>query len=211
MMYFTFMSVCMIAVCYTQSFDLQQPLINTKTFLSKQGVHEILKRQGDINQDSHCGSLFIDEACMNGLLQEEANFYHRCNYYPSAAIFIQQLCIFNSRGNSCLNQDTSSIERNFQSECNSTSSTCSHECRNTLIINRYELDCCIPSFYNNTALSWYIQGPFNYSTWSSCDVEPVSQQCTPSSVTIPATQMDPMCNWTDESFAQWLFTAICKR
>ncbi len=74
--------------------------------------------------------------------------------------------------------------------CDSSSSSCSRECREYLIRARSELGCCVHAF-NATILDIDDRKEeFAYSLWSKCNVEPVTQEC----FTLPPTPVDPTCD-----------------
>ncbi len=166
--------------------------------------HRIHRRQGDSNQDD-CDMVVHDELCTNGFYQDVVNVYQRCNDAFRSTIF-QDYCTPNSMGGYCFFSQYNPLERNVRRVCASSNSTCSQECRDLLISTRSELGCCIQSFRNR---SNHI--PYAYSLWSSCDVEPVTQECPPSTVTLSPTPVDPTCSNNGAALLQLLYSAVCKR
>lgn len=114
--------------------------------------------------------------------------WERCGK-PEDARGAQLYCFQNSMGDYCILKDVTSFH--IKESCTS-SRFCSQDCKDALTSTRKQLGCCIPSLFNNTK----ILGPddrFNYSLWSSCGVEPVSQKCPPSNIIIHPTPVDPTC------------------
>ena len=202
-----------VQLCITssaRSYNHGHPLpINTKTHSQGQPEpHKIHKRQGNSNQDELCEMVVKDESCTGGYFQAFANLHQRCNY-SHEAFYVQVLCTPNSRGGYCT-EHTYYFESNAERVCNSSSSSCSQECRNALIVGRYELGCCIQRFYNDSSVpSHYRPDLFSYSLWSNCGVEPITQHCPPSTITLPQTQIDPTCNVYDDSFSRLFSSTLC--
>ncbi len=214
MKHFLLLQYCVSVVCIASStagyYNHGHPLlINTKTHSQGQPQpHKIHKRQGDPNRDD-CDVVVHDEFCTNGYYQDTVNVYQRCNESYTATE-IQAFCIPSFMGGYCLHKQYNQLERNVTRVCGSSSSTCSQECRDVLISTRSELGCCIQSAYNDSTVPiFYTPIPYAYSLWSSCGVEPVTQGCPPSTVTLSPTPVDPTCSNNREARLQLVFSAIC--
>ena len=167
-----------------------------------------MKRQIEFNQDGRCEALRNVIFCNNGLYNDYANVFQRCNSSDFATI-IEVLCISNSMGAFC-NASISVLQSEVESSCDS--STCSSECRDVLTNIRSEVGCCIASIYNDSSRTlFYSPEPFNYTLWSNCGVEPVTQACPPSTVTLTKTEPDPTCSGNITSTLQLLSSTICRR
>ncbi len=111
----------------------------------------------------------------------------QCGRYDDARVG-QAYCFQNSMGQYCVLIDTSSLP----GACNY--SKCSQECKDLLISTRAQVGCCIPSFFNNSEIFDHdSRAPYDYSLWSSCGVEPVTQKCPPGPIIIHPIPIDPTC------------------
>ena len=192
----------------TRSYDHRQPLLaNIKTHLVRQSKFHKFKRQVE---DNHCDALAREVFCTNGFYNGYANVLQRCNYSESATYF-QDICTPNSMGRFCI-ADTYTLQKDFESACDSSNSTCNSECRDVLVSIRSEEGCCIASIYNDSSKIWfYSPEPFSYTLWSNCGVEPVTQACPPSTITLTQTEPDPTCSGNLTSTLQLLYSTICRR
>lgn len=146
--------------------------------------HRLHKRQAGIEQ---CSAIVLEEECNGGLLQEEANLLLRCNLAQSAE-FVSFICQRNSRGDYC---SLVGIGLSDMDVCASFNGTCTLQCKDQLVFIRDQLGCCI-SAYNDSTSPFYTP-IFNYTLWSSCGVEPVTQECAPSPINLVNSQVDPTC------------------
>ena len=164
----------------TGSYNYGHPLF-IKSKLNTQGeseLHKIQKRQENSDENDVCTRALADELCNNGFYQGYASILQSCNDSSQEAQTLQNDCTQNSMGEYCgLLGDilkTSGIE----TVCNNSIDTCSPECRSLLNTTRQRLGCCI-NFINSTLYSDYSSSLPAILPWSSCGVEPVTQQCEP--------------------------------
>ena len=179
-------------------------LVNTKTH--SQGHHKINRRQSIEHRECY-KSVVHGEFCNSGAFQDYASVFQRCNDSASANFF-QAACTQNSMGKFCT-EDTR-LKEDIKNACNSSNSSCSSECRDLLITIRSELGCCIESLYNNSKVRIYDPISFAYSLWSTCGVEPVTQECPPSTITLPPAQVDPTCSSDSAVRFQLASSALCR-
>ena len=180
-------------------------LTDKNIHLLKYHNHEVYKRQGDSQyQDTICFDIVLARACTNGLLQEQACAVQRCNRLELAQE-IQDLCRRNSRGSYCGEVDIFMINDNIRRVCVSSDSNCSSECRYFLLSTRSQLGC----YVNLLNATTEIEILFPYSIWFNCDIEPVNEECSPSTITLPSTEIDPTCN--DEALIKRIHSALCRQ
>ena len=149
--------------------------------------HPLLKRQ---DQGGMCSvEAFAGRICTNGFYEDYAYIVAQCNQAEAAQNIRDVICRTNENGVVCGILDTSADFAQFRSVCGSspTTSTCSDECRSFLTAIRARYGCCVNVL--NTTEQPIV---FSYSLWSRCGVDPVTEECTPSSFTIPA-EIDPTC------------------
>ncbi len=176
-------------------------LVNTKTH--SQGPHKLFKRDDDPSQQPHqCADLIIAEACTNGLYQDYASLLERCNE-PIEAKSLQDGCTLNSEGKYCGSMDVYETKENIEEICKTP---CSPDCKNLLSRTRSELGCCA-SVYNDSSPA------FAYSLWSLCGVEPVTQECSESTVKLSQPPKDPSCNgiWSTTFLRELYSSVICRQ
>jgi hypothetical protein len=157
--------ITIVAASYSHGY-----LLHMSASLKGLSQPHVAKRQ--TNQDV-CLNVLSNEVCTNGFYEDYAYVATQCSE-SSTAQNLQDLCSRNSMGTICatVNEpDRFPIQR----ACDS-STTCSNQCRDLLNDVRNRLGCCV-SVYNSTD---YPQSIYRYSLWSMCNVEPITEQCTPS-------------------------------
>lgn len=147
---------------------------------------QLHKRQENSDPDSVCRSVAFAESCTNGQFQEKADVFLQCND-PEEARRIQNGCMRNSKGNFCGN-DPALLRNRIRTACTSETS-CNSECQEAVMNARRNFGCCV-NIFNDTL---YNNLPFNYSLWFRCNVEPVTEECQTSTISLPA-QFDPSCD-----------------
>lgn len=166
------------------------------------GLHRIHRRQDD--SDLLCSNIVHDELCTNGQAQDYVDVYQNCNISQASSVaqIFEELCTPNSRGGYCPFRSTLQLG----DICDTTNFNCSSECRDFLMRTRSELGCCIASIYNDSATA----ALYNYTLWSSCKIEPVTQECPPSTVTLTQNQVDLMSCDNLATAAQLLYSRLCR-
>lgn len=170
------------------------------------------------NNSEQCLHAFLPDYCNYDSDQEYADLAFRCDdimsesLRPQARLF-RDTCSLNSNREFCsgIVSHAIALSKNVGFSCNS-SITCSPDCRLILNIFLEELGCCV-NFFNNTDDSsadvFHPRG-FQYSLWSLCGLEPVTEVCTsvsnPSDLSKPA---DPTC--TEAIFLEQLASITCRR
>ena len=96
----------------------------------------------------------------------------------STKINIQDVCGVNARGRVCAALDTPD-PYTIESVCGTSPTTCSSGCASALTNIRAELGCCVNA-YNTTDSESSDRFVYSYALWSLCNVEPVTERCTPS-------------------------------
>ena len=161
----------------------------------------LLKRQA---QDQ-CYDIFTREICTNGYYEDQAFLAARC-FQRAAAQSIQDDCGVNAMGRVCAALDIPDPDT-IESVCGtSLNNTCSSGCVSALTNIRTQLGCCVNA-YNTTDSESSDQFVYSYALWSLCDVEPVTEQCTPS-FDLP-TGTDITCN--PLSFQEQLYSRVLCR
>ena len=145
----------------------------------------LLKRQA---QDQ-CGDIFAREVCTNGYYEDTAFLAAQC-FQRAVAQNIQDFCGVNARGRVCAALDTPDPDT-IESACGTSPTTCSSRCASALTNIRIQLGCCVNA-YNITDSESRDRFVYSYALWSLCDVEPVTERCTPS-FDLP-TGTDATCN-----------------
>ncbi len=131
---------------------------------------------------------------------------------PEAA-FTREGCRRNSAGDYCALAETYAVNDigTIAWECSTDSSpVCTSRCKNLLTLIRSELGCCIYVFFNNSASPFFTPSPFLNSVWERCGVEPITEQCTPSTIELPPVQVDPT-RTTLGIFAERVGAFVCSR
>ena len=132
-----------------------------------------------------CQQLVIRERCSNGLRQAAANAALDCDMLDVAEQFRGD-CQRNSMGEFCDLEIELSFDYtyNITVACGSSVTTCSSECRDQIMLARNALGCCINVGLNDSSSSVYTPEQFTYALWSTCSVEPVTEECSPSTVNL---------------------------
>ncbi len=171
------------------------------------GVHTRVIYQLDI-----CEEVYEEEACTNGYYQELARILQQC-LDPVHARRTQESCRRNEMGRYCDSFHTFFKLSNISSQdceaalMSGSASDCSPECREFLISSRSMLGCCVTVHNSTNLLVEHV--PFEYSLWSACGVEPVTEECPPSTITLPPDQNVPKC--TDAFRFELLQSFQCRR
>ncbi len=155
-----------------------------------------------------CKQAFDEEACTNGYYQEYTRIVQHCLDGPPRldARTTQEACQRNEMGLHCGSFDTFFLLDSIPYGL--CESGCSPECRDLLISTRNKLGCCVTILNGTTFLAEH--APFEYHLWSACGVEPVTQECPPSSISLqPPIQRDPTCN--DSVLSDHFLSHACRR
>ncbi len=124
-----------------------------------------------------CSAIQLETFCVNGYYQEFASLLQNCNRSGDAQR-IQDGCIRNSMGAYC------PLSGNFRLSIKRLCDSSSSECRDLLITLRNQQGCCVNILNNSNVYTLYECSSYAYSLWSSCGVEPVTEECQPSTVPI---------------------------
>ena len=138
---------------------------------------------------------------MNGYYEDYAFLAAQC-FQRAEAQHIQDVCGVNAMGRVCAALDTPDPDT-IESVCGTSPTTCSSGCASALTNIRTQLGCCIIA-YNTTDSESIV---YSYALWSLCDVEPVTERCTPS-FDLP-TGSDITCN--PLSFQEQLYSGVLCR
>ena len=133
----------------------------------------------------------------NGQGQAAANLALDCGFLADAEL-LRESCRRNSIGKFCnpANEQLNGFSDNITEVCGSSSvTTCSSECRDQIMLARNTLGCCVNVGHNDSSSPLYNPEPFTYALWSSCNVEPVTEECSPSTIKIGLDQ-DRSDIWT---------------
>ena len=133
----------------------------------------------DFEGFKRCSIIGEEARCSLGIRQAQLDHAVDCGNFPYATYF-SRICSVNSNGHTC------GLAGAYHPEFLQLLSTCvgvtdcSTECRNLMMMLREELGCCINAVYNYTGSFFepMLAPAFNYSLWSACGVEPVSDTCT---------------------------------
>lgn len=168
--------------------------------------HSVHKRQAELIQLRTCTGIISDEQCNNGLIQESINLALRCNGRQQA-LLLAGSCQRNSRGEYC------SLAQTYQQDvstlafvCRDSVEACTTRCRNYLTLLREELGCCLNLAFNNTLSPLNSPALFGYALWSSCGVEPITEECS-DTVRLPVTELDFAC--TAETYTNDAGALVC--
>ena len=196
-----FLAVCQVQVGSVAGYSnsLVMNLNAAIKFGRKTGYHSIHKRQAiNIDQRLRCENASLALVCTNGLAQEIANEELRCNLTEEAQMTLDG-CRQNRMGMYCGAASAYTTEE-LENVCSSSETNCSTECRSLLMNINEKLGCCINILLNSTEDS----SLFNYTLWSSCGIEPISDGCQSSPITTTA-MVGPSC---DESTYQKRFISL---
>ena len=150
--------------------------------------HSIHKRQIEIDLERRCKASISEEQCNNGFVQESIDFMLQCNLRQEAEGFVAG-CQRNSNGDYCSIAETyfdDIIE--LGESCAESVENCATECRASLMRLREELGCCLNLMYNTSNFGPLLlnnPNPLTSALWSRCGVEPITEECTPSTVELP--------------------------
>ena len=147
------------------------------------------KRQSDSN---NCHTVQMTNICTSGYQEDYAYIVGQCSDF-SLERTIRNACRMNSNGDVCAIFDTHTELQELDIACASslTTSTCTQECGDIITTTRNRYGCCVNIF--NTSSSSNMDS-FNYSLWSRCGVELVTEECAESSFRMPV--VDPNCTQT---------------
>ena len=187
-------SLILLCLCITISAGHKAHHVSTSKGLP------LLKRQ---TQDQ-CADIFAREICTKGYYEDYAFLAAQC-FQRATAQNIQDVCGVNAMGRVCAAIDTPDPDT-IESECGTSPTTCSSGCASALNNISTQLGCCVNA-YNATDSESNDKFVYSYSLWSLCDVEPVTEQCTPS-FDLP-TANDVTCN--PLSFQEQLYSRVICR
>ncbi len=201
--------LCATALCITStagSYNHGHPLL-TPSHGQSNNIH---KRQIEVNQLRECLRIISQEQCTNGLLHTE-----KCKFSSAVQLSFSSS---NRKGDLqtklyCILAVTYAVNDigTIVRECSADpSSVCTPRCKNLLTLIRSELGCCINVFFNNSASPFFTPGPFLNSVWTRCGVEPITEQCTPSTIELPPVQVDQTCT-TPGIFTERAGAFACSR
>ena len=144
-----------------------------------------------------CESIFREQLCTNGFGQALADVALRCGIQPIATSF-ENGCRRNSNGLLCRVATTYTYEvDNIETVCEtSVTGDCTSECRNSLMMIRDEVGCCINLIFNTTNRN---PAAFNNTLWTNCGVEPVTETCSSSAISISQTDVEPDCDFSRDA------------
>ena len=217
------MYICMY---YTGEMGLIQLLLCTMVFISEsKGMHgqdqksgeiqehhdiiDIQKRQVDGNDRAElCESVLGDFLCTSGVYQAYADLMLQCSM-PEGAVGLQTFCRTNRAGDRC-----TWAQRNRLGDicAESFDDVCTTECRNQLVQTREELGCCINLLNNSRISSEEELKDFNYTLWSLCDVEPVTEECRLGPIQLtPTVLMINDCDSQDDLRRRRLTDVFCSQ
>ena len=144
------------------------------------------KRNAELNQLRICLGIVNEGQCNNGLAQESINLILQCNI-RSAADFLVDGCRQNSNGLYCAVAITYLKDvRTAETECATSIQACTPRCRNLLMLVKTNMGCCANLIFNNTLSQLNTPAVFNPLLWSSCNVEPITEECRSSPVEVPS-------------------------
>ena len=167
------------------------------TACSAKSWHPLQKRQEDLNPNDCEEELPANAICNNGHNQIMAFVAAQCNQTEDA-IMISNFCRRNARGDFCGSFNGRELER-FSSACNQSimELVCMEECRGFLTSIRSRYGCCL-NFFNSSGFladGSHEMLAFSHLLWSHCGVEPVDEECAPSTFELP--EVDPTCGPED--------------
>jgi len=141
-----------------------------------------------------CESILREQICTNGFGQALADVAIRCGIQPIATSF-ENGCRRNSNGLLCRVATTYTYEvENIETVCEtSVTDNCTSECRDSLMMIRDEVGCCINLIFNTTTSN---REAFNNTLWTNCGVEPVTETCSSSTISIRQIDVDPDCSFS---------------
>lgn len=121
----------------------------------------------------------------------------RCRMDSLAQLLVDR-CRQNSNGDYCNVASTYLADVNSAfTECVLSGGNCTTRCRNFLLMFRDEMGCCVNHEFNSTLSPVYNPSVFTSELWSSCNVQPITAQCTPSTVQLNQTQGASICSTSD--------------
>jgi hypothetical protein len=157
--------------------------------------HDIHKRQNPVfDQLRVCQGIISERQCNNGLVQQTVDLLEQCNMEPLAQL-IADRCRRNLNGDYCNVASTHIVNVNSAATVCALSprNNCTSECRELLMLLRDELGCCVNLEFNSTLSPVYSPSVFTPELWSSCDIELVTEECTPSTVQLRGTAGERTC------------------
>ena len=163
-------------------------------FIGQANFHNIQKRQVGINSDISRQYHLITtrQECTSGYIQARLNQLFQCNQTTEELFTNLKVgCHRNSMGDYCLGvlpyilKDTYAI----MLACPISMNSCFTECKRRLMKIRNELGCCI-YVINETLMVTVYRPAFQYSLWSSCGLERITNNCT-SILKPPPVPVDP--------------------
>lgn len=172
--------------------------------------HTLFKR----DEDSHghqalqdeCGEMIFSKACENGFFQDYVDLLEECHEHDEAKA-LQDGCRSKPNGKYCGSMDIFAMRRNIEKNCNiSDPTSCHATCKSSLNTIRSDLGCCLKIYNDSTP-------PFSYKLWSACDTEPVTQECSESTVKLSKRKIDQTCDgiWSPNFLQKLYSSVICKK
>lgn len=156
--------------------------------LTSHSHHELHKRNDALNQLRVCQRIISDEQCNNGLVQESVDLLLQCSMGNLAQVVVDR-CRQNSDNEYCNLASTYLGDVNSAfAECVDSGAPCTARCRSFLMMFRDEMGCCVNLEFNSTLSPVYSPSVFTSALWSSCNVDPIMEQCTPSTVELSQIQ-----------------------
>ena len=197
--------LCASVLCITNTAGSysygHRPLASAKA--GRPHLHDTHRRQ--ITDPEVCYDIVARSECTSGYAEDYAYLSFRCSYVIGAR-HLWKTCQSNSMGNFCV-----SLEPNFHefiAACGWYPTNCTRECRDFLNATRTRLGCCV-NVLLETVIDYKPQ-PFDYSLWSLCGLELVTEQCEPPTFDLP-TEIDPTCKFFSASTQQLLHSGVLCR
>lgn len=158
-------------------------------------------------QDDKCGIHMNREKCKVGYYESYASICAQCNQTEMA-----QGIVDTCRRNG--DEICGNLDHFFSTACdhNTSNVTCTDKCREHLTTVRSTQGCCV-NVFNATAQRFRDSDKmalYDHALWSRCEVEPVSEQCPPSTFQLP-NKTDPTCTTTRELTSRLYSQVQCKR
>lgn len=171
--------------------------------------YNLQKRQAGLwfGDSEQCDQIRLQNGCTNGLFQDLVNLANQCRTSLSLSFVsttYQNICKINSMGRYCGAYVATLYPQFVEGVCYSATTNCSSDCRELLITTRDRVGCCINAI-NDISLSSPLLAD---SLWSSCGLEPVTEECSPSTITVPDVRLDSTC--TTANFEHRFYSTLCK-
>ena len=165
--------------------------------------HHLHKKQDDTGDTDACDAAINNNRCMNGFYQRFATLFLECDHRETAEAYANN-CKRSSSGIFCGSVNVDTISDTINTSCGRSPTTCSSDCQALLTSTRAKLGCCI-NYLNNTNIG--DNSGFDYSLWSLCNVELVTEECAPG-LNLPNITIDPTCTGLDDN--RFYAEALCR-